>query len=155
MIDLIAAAGIGGIIGFGACAVLTMGKLADANDAADWELTALCLTDDLRGRLVAQLADETLVVRNDPRGVGEVLDLGKATYRKMVQNLWWAAGYNVVAIPLAAGVLYPLGVLLSPAVGAVLMSLSTIIVAFNARRLKAPSRRPAAPIPAGSPRYRA
>lgn len=49
MIDLIAAAGIGGIIGFGACAVLTMGKLADANDAADWELTALCLTDDLRG----------------------------------------------------------------------------------------------------------
>ena len=62
---------------------------------------------------------------------------------------------NVVAIPLAAGVLYPLGVLLSPAVGAVLMSLSTIIVAFNARRLKAPSRRPAAPIPAGSPRYRA
>ncbi len=107
------------------------------------------------GTDVAMEAADIVLVRNDPRGVGEVLDLGKATYRKMVQNLWWAAGYNVVAIPLAAGVLYPLGVLLSPAVGAVLMSLSTIIVAFNARRLKAPSRRPAAPIPAGSPRYRA
>ena len=59
----------------------------------------------------------------------------QATYRKMIQNLWWAAGYNVVAIPLAAGVLAWLGVVMRPAVGAVLMSLSTVIVAVNARFL--------------------
>jgi len=56
--------------------------------------------------------------------------------RKMVQNLWWGAGYNIVALPLAAGILAPIGVLLSPAVGAVLMSLSTIVVAINALTLK-------------------
>ena len=60
----------------------------------------------------------------------------RATYRKMVQNLWWATGYNAVAIPLAVGVLAPYGIVLSPAAGAVLMSLSTIIVAINARLLK-------------------
>jgi P-type Cu2+ transporter len=81
-----------------------------------------------------------VLVRNDPRDVDAVLGLGRATYRKMAQNLGWATGYNVIAIPLAAGVLYPLRVLLSPAVGAVLMSLSTIIVAFNARLLKTPHR---------------
>ncbi len=64
-----------------------------------------------------------------------VIALARTTYRKMVQNLWWAAGYNIVAIPLAAGVLAPWGVVLSPAVGAVLMSLSTVVVAVNARRL--------------------
>jgi len=58
------------------------------------------------------------------------------TYRKMVQNLWWAAGYYIVAIPLAAGVLAPIGVVLSPASGAVLMSLSTVIVAINAQLLR-------------------
>ena len=94
------------------------------------------------GTDVAMEAADIVLVRNDPRDVGAVLGLGKATYRKMLQNLGWATGYNVVAIPLAAGVLYPLGVLLSPAVGAVLMSLSTIIVAFNARLLKAPLSQP-------------
>ena len=65
-----------------------------------------------------------------------IVALSRATYRKMVQNLWWAAGYNVVAIPLAAGVLAPWGIVLSPAVGAVLMSLSTVIVAVNAQLLR-------------------
>ena len=65
-----------------------------------------------------------------------IIGLAKATYRKMVQNLAWATGYNTFAIPLAAGVLYSYGILLSPAMGAVLMSLSTIIVAINARFLK-------------------
>jgi P-type Cu2+ transporter len=78
---------------------------------------------------------DIVLVRNDPRDVVEVIGLGKATYRKMEENLAWATGYNIVAIPLAAGVLYPIGIVLSPAIGAVLMSLSTIIVAFNARRL--------------------
>jgi Cu2+-exporting ATPase len=74
------------------------------------------------------------------------VDLARATYRKMVQNLWWwATGYNAVAIPVAAGVLYPAGVLLTPAAGAVLMSVSTVIVAINARRLRlqrSPTARP-------------
>lgn len=61
-----------------------------------------------------------MLVRNDPRDVVSILRLSRATYRKMVQNLWWAAGYNIVAIPLAAGVLYKLGLLLSPAAGAAL-----------------------------------
>ncbi len=91
------------------------------------------------GTDVAVEAADIVLVRNDPRDVADVLGLGRATYRKMLQNLGWATGYNVIAIPLAAGVLYPLGILLSPAVGAALMSLSTIIVAFNARFLKAPS----------------
>jgi Cu2+-exporting ATPase len=93
------------------------------------------------GTDVAIESADIVLVRNDPRDVVEVIGLGKATYRKMAQNLAWATGYNVVAIPLAAGVLYPLGILLSPAVGAVLMALSTIIVAFNARLLKGPDGR--------------
>jgi len=64
------------------------------------------------------------------------VELARATYRKMVQNLWWATGYNAFAIPLAAGVLAFAGVILSPAVGAVLMSASTVIVAINARLLR-------------------
>jgi len=77
-----------------------------------------------------------VLVRSDPRDVPRIVNLSRASYRKMVQNLWWAAGYNIVAIPLAAGVLAPWGVLLTPAVGAVLMSLSTIIVAINAQFLR-------------------
>ena len=65
-----------------------------------------------------------------------IINLSRASYRKMVQNLWWAAGYNIVAIPLAAGVLAPWGIVLTPAAGAVLMSLSTIIVAANAQLLR-------------------
>jgi Cu2+-exporting ATPase len=68
--------------------------------------------------------------------VVKIFDLSRASYRKMVQNLIWAAGYNIVALPLAAGVLAPIGILLSPAVGALLMSFSTVIVAINAQLLR-------------------
>lgn len=77
-----------------------------------------------------------ILVRNDPRDIAKIVRLSKLTYKKMIQNLWWAAGYNIVAIPLAAGVLASKGILLSPAVGAVFMSLSTVIVAFNAVLLR-------------------
>ena len=88
------------------------------------------------GTDVAVEAGDIVLVRSDPRDVPRIVRLSRASYRKMVQNLWWAAGYNVVAIPLAAGVLAREGILLSPAVGAVLMSLSTVIVAANAQLLR-------------------
>jgi P-type Cu2+ transporter len=88
------------------------------------------------GTDVAVEAGDIVLVRSDPRDVPRIIALSKATYRKMIQNLWWAAGYNIVAIPLAAGVLAPWGVVLPAAVGAVLMSLSTIIVAINAQLLR-------------------
>ena len=88
------------------------------------------------GTDVAVEAGDIVLVRSDPRDVPRIISLSRASYRKMVQNLWWAAGYNIVAIPLAAGVLAPWGIVLSPAVGAVLMSLSTIIVAINAQLLR-------------------
>jgi P-type Cu2+ transporter len=77
-----------------------------------------------------------ILVKSNPLDVVKIIQLSRSSYRKMIQNLVWAAGYNVVAIPLAAGVLAPWGILLSPAVGAVLMSLSTIIVAINAQLLR-------------------
>jgi len=77
-----------------------------------------------------------VLASDDPRALLAVRRLSVAGYRKMVQNLWWAAGYNIVAIPLAAGVLAPVGFVLPMAVGAVLMSLSTIIVALNAQLLR-------------------
>src|SRR4029077_3908403 len=83
------------------------------------------------GTDVASESADIVLVRSDPRDVASIILLARATYRKMVQNLWWATAYNVVAIPLAAGVLFKLGILLSPAVGAVLMSVSTVIVAIN------------------------
>ncbi len=88
------------------------------------------------GTDVAVEAGDVVLVRSDPRDVPRIIHLSRATWRKMVQNLWWAAGYNIVAIPLAAGVLAHHGILLSPAVGAVLMSLSTVIVAVNAQSLR-------------------
>jgi P-type Cu2+ transporter len=88
------------------------------------------------GTDVAVEAGDIVLVRSDPRDVPRIVRLSRASYRKMVQNLWWAAGYNVVAIPLAAGVLIGQGILLSPAMGAVLMSLSTVIVAINAQLLR-------------------
>jgi Cu2+-exporting ATPase len=88
------------------------------------------------GTDVAIESADIVLVRSDPRDVIAIVELARATYRKMVQNLWWATGYNAVAIPLAAGVLYPAGILLTPAAGAVLMSLSTVIVAVNARLLR-------------------
>jgi Cu2+-exporting ATPase len=87
------------------------------------------------GTDVAMEAADVVLVRSDPRDVAAILELSRATYSKMVQNLWWATGYNLVAIPLAAGILYPVGFLLPPAAGALVMSLSTVIVAVNARLL--------------------
>ena len=77
-----------------------------------------------------------ILVRSNPLDVVKIFDLSKASYRKMVENLAWAAGYNIFALPLAAGVLAPFGILLSPAVGALLMSLSTVIVAINAQLMR-------------------
>lgn len=77
-----------------------------------------------------------ILVRSDPMDIVKIITLSRASYRKMIQNLIWAAGYNVIALPLAAGVLAPIGILLSPAVGALFMSLSTIIVAINAQLLR-------------------
>lgn len=88
------------------------------------------------GTDVAVEAGDIVLVRSDPRDVPRIVNLSQAAYRKMVQNLWWAAGYNIVAIPLAAGVAAPWGIVLSPAVGAVLMSASTVIVALNAQLLR-------------------
>ena len=88
------------------------------------------------GTDVAVEAGHIVLVRSDPRDIPRIITLSAATYRKMLQNLWWAAGYNIVAIPLAAGVLAAWGVLLTPAVGAVLMSASTVVVAINAQLLK-------------------
>jgi Cu2+-exporting ATPase len=87
------------------------------------------------GTDVAVETADIVLVDSNPKDVEALLRLARSTYRKMVQNLWWASGYNIVAIPLAAGVLSPLGIVLSPAVGAVLMSVSTVIVAVNARLL--------------------
>jgi P-type Cu2+ transporter len=88
------------------------------------------------GTDVAAETADIVLVRSNPLDVLAVIQLARATYRKMLQNLGWAAGYNAFAIPLAAGVLYAWGVLLSPAVGALLMSVSTVVVAVNARFLK-------------------
>ncbi|MWG33764.1 heavy metal translocating P-type ATPase [Halomarina oriensis] len=88
------------------------------------------------GTDVAIESGDIVLVDNDPRDVVRLVRLSAASYRKMQENLVWATGYNVVALPLAAGLLAPVGILLSPAIGAVFMSLSTIIVAINARRLK-------------------
>jgi len=88
------------------------------------------------GADVAVEAGHIVLVRSDPRDIPRIVSLSGATYRKMLQNLWWAAGYNIVAIPLAAGVLAAWSILLTPAVGAVLMSASTVVVAINAQLLK-------------------
>lgn len=89
------------------------------------------------GTDVAMETADVILVRSNPNDVVALIGLSKKTYRKLVQNLWWATGYNIVAIPLAAGVLAPWHVIISPAFGAVLMSLSTVIVAINAKLLKA------------------
>jgi len=88
------------------------------------------------GTDVAIETADIILVHSNPNDVLGVISLAKATYRKLIQNLIWATGYNIVAIPLAAGVLYNTGIVISPAIGAVLMSLSTVIVAINARLLK-------------------
>jgi Cu2+-exporting ATPase len=85
---------------------------------------------------VAVETADVILVRSNPLDVVAIVKLSRATHRKMIQNLFWATGYNAFAIPLAAGALYAWGVLLSPALGAVLMSASTVIVAINARLLR-------------------
>ncbi len=87
------------------------------------------------GTDVAAETADIILVNSNPKDVVQMIDFGRKTYRKMIQNLAWAVGYNIIAIPLAAGVLYPTFIL-SPAMGAVLMSLSTVVVAINARLLK-------------------
>lgn len=88
------------------------------------------------GTDVAIDSADVVLTNSNPEDILHFLDLAKETRKKMIQNIWWGAGYNIVAIPLAAGILAPIGILLSPAVGAILMSLSTVIVALNAMTLK-------------------
>ncbi len=88
------------------------------------------------GTDVAVQSADVILVKNNPMDVVRLVELSRASYRKMQENIVWAAGYNVLAIPLAAGLLAPIGILLSPAVGALLMSLSTVIVAINAQLLR-------------------
>lgn len=88
------------------------------------------------GTDVAIDSADVVLTNSNPEDILHFLDLAKETRKKMIQNIWWGAGYNIVAIPLAAGMLAPIGILLSPAVGAILMSLSTVIVALNAMTLK-------------------
>jgi Cu2+-exporting ATPase len=102
------------------------------------------------GTDVAIESADVVLVRDDPRDVARVMELSRASYRKMVQNLAWATGYNAVALPLAAGVLAPIGILLPPAVGALLMSVSTVVVAFNAQLLRRDRRLRPATTPAAA-----
>lgn len=88
------------------------------------------------GTDVAAETADIVLVNSNPEDVVNLIDFGKATYKKMIQNLIWATAYNIIAIPLAAGMLYNLGIVISPAIGAIFMSLSTIIVAINAKLLK-------------------
>jgi P-type Cu2+ transporter len=90
------------------------------------------------GTDVAMQTADVVLVDSDPRDVLHIISLAQSTYRKMVQNLWWASGYNILAIPLAAGVAAPLGIILPPAIGAMVMSVSTVVVAINSRLLIAP-----------------
>ncbi len=92
------------------------------------------------GTDVAIESADIILAGDDPRGVPRVIRLARATYKKMVQNLAWATGYNSIALPLAAGVLAPAGFVMPPALGALLMSISTVIVAVNAQLLKPPAR---------------
>ena len=88
------------------------------------------------GTDVAIESADIILVRNDPRDIPKIIELSRKVYSKMVQNLWWAAGYNIFAIPLAAGLLHNIGVVVSPAIGALLMSISTVIVALNSQTLR-------------------
>src|SRR5699024_2893980 len=89
------------------------------------------------GTDVAMETADVVLVKSNTNDVVDLMDLSKKTYRKMVQNLWWATGYNIFAIPLAAGVLAPIGIVLSPAIGAVFINLSKIIFEKNAKLFKA------------------
>jgi P-type Cu2+ transporter len=100
------------------------------------------------GTDVAIASAGVILASSDPRSVLSVIQLSKASYRKMQQNLWWAAGYNLIAVPLAAGVLAPIGVVMPMSVGAILMSISTVVVALNAQLLRRLDLRPEASVKA-------
>jgi Cu2+-exporting ATPase len=104
------------------------------NDAPALALADIGIAIGSGTDVAAETAD-IILVNSNPDDVVSLILFGKATYKKMVQNLFWATGYNAFAIPLAAGVLIGYGILVSPAIGAALMSLSTVIVAINARLL--------------------
>lgn len=105
------------------------------NDAPSLARASIGMAIGARTDIAIDSADVVLT-NSDPKDILHFLDLAKQTRKKMIQNLWWGAGYNILAIPLAAGILAPIGIILSPAVGAVLMSLSTVVVALNALTLK-------------------
>ena len=88
------------------------------------------------GTDIAIESADIILTKSDLLSVADAITLSRRTYEKMVQNLWWASGYNIVAIPLAAGVLSPWGIIIDPAIGAVLMSISTVVVAVNAQLLR-------------------
>ena len=100
------------------------------------------------GTDVAIASAGVILASDDPRSVLSVIQLSRAGYRKMKQNLWWAAGYNIAAVPLAAGILAPIGFVLPMSIGAILMSLSTIVVALNAQLLRRLDLRPEASVAA-------
>jgi Cu2+-exporting ATPase len=100
------------------------------------------------GTDVAIASAGVILASSDPRSVLSVIQLSKASYRKMQQNLWWAAGYNLISVPLAAGVLAPIGFVMPMAVGAILMSISTVVVALNAQLLRRLDLRPEATVQA-------
>ena len=103
------------------------------------------------GTDVAIASAGVILASDDPRSVLSVIELSTASYRKMKQNLWWAAGYNLISVPLAAGVLAPIGFVLPMSVGAILMSLSTIVVAVNAQLLRRLDLRPDTIVPTTEP----
>jgi Cu2+-exporting ATPase len=100
------------------------------------------------GTDVAIASAGVILASSDPRSVLSVIQLSKASYRKMQQNLWWAAGYNLISVPLAAGVLAPIGFVMPMSVGAILMSISTVVVALNAQLLRRLGLRPEAGVQA-------
>ena len=102
------------------------------------------------GTDVAIASAGVILASDDPRSVLSVIELSQASYRKMKQNLWWAAGYNLISVPLAAGVLAPIGFVMPMSVGALLMSASTIVVALNAQLLRRLDLRPDIIVPAAA-----
>ena len=82
---------------------------------------------------IAMKSADIILTNSELLQVVDAIVLSQKTYRKMIQNLWWASGYNIIAVPLAAGILSPFGIVIEPAVGAVLMSISTVVVALNAQ----------------------
>jgi Cu2+-exporting ATPase len=100
------------------------------------------------GTDVAIASAGVILASDDPRSVLSIIELSRASYRKMKQNLWWAAGYNLISVPLAAGVLAPVGFVMPMSLGAILMSVSTIVVALNAQLLRRLDLRPDTVVPA-------